>query len=486
MKPLIAVGLLALAWASANATVSAADAAGNDWPRFRGPTGDGQSPAKGLPTTWSKDRNVLWRTDLPKPLKHENVPRKELENLPNAYNPWSSPIVSGGKVFLASAGVKREEHKLLCFDLSDGKPLWETLIPPGPIANTAMNALLENADWVREKDGPPRKNTHIATGYSICTPCTDGERVFVTFGTYVLAAVDFQGKILWQKPLAKTTDKPPSGGHYANETGVTRGLCMSTSPIIYRDFVIQICESEIMAFDCKTGDLKYKTEQRFGETWATPVLAPLKGRTLLVHHRSSALVGIDPETGKVIWTSNVSNYGSSPVHSDGRVFGYMGPSSPVCFAIAVDATGDSQPREPLWTLAKTGCTHSSPLILGSTLYRYGSCFGLQGMINGVPDKHKNVPVNDTSALYCIDAKTGNLACTIPLPGVSNFTSPVATADGYLYLATGGRSYVIKTGPKPEIVGTNELDDYNVGPSPAVVDGKLIIRGSAKLWCIGKP
>jgi outer membrane protein assembly factor BamB len=164
----------------------------------------------------------------------------------------------------------------------------------------------------------------------------------------------------------------------------------------------------------------------------------------------------------------------------------MGPSSPVSFAIAVDATSDSQPVDPLWTAARAGCTHSSPLIIGSTLYRYGSSFGLQHMINGVPDKRKNVPVDDTSALYCIDARTGALTATIPLPGVSNFTSPVATADGHLYLATGGRSYVIRAGPKPEIVGTNELDDYNVGPSPALVDGKLIIRGAGKLWCIGKP
>jgi hypothetical protein len=54
------------------------------------------------------------------------------------------------------------------------------------------------------------------------------------------------------------------------------------------------------------------------------------------------------------------------------------------------------------------------------------------------------------------------------------------------VATGGRSYVVKTGPKPEVFGPNDLADYNIGPSPAIVDGKLIIRGANKLWCIGKP
>jgi hypothetical protein len=89
-------------------------------------------------------------------------------------------------------------------------------------------------------------------------------------------------------------------------------------------------------------------------------------------------------------------------------------------------------------------------------------------------------------LYCVELATGKLTSTLDMPGFTNWASPVATADGYIYFATGTKSYVIKTGPKPEIVGVSDLGDYNPAPSPAVVDGKLIIRGSSKLWCIGKP
>ena len=221
MKHVIKVSLLALVVAGSSAGVGAADTSNNDWPRFRGPTGDGVSLAKGIPTTWSATQNVLWSANLPRTVPNERLTKDDLNNPPYAYNPWSSPIVSGDKVFVATSGARREEHKLLCFNLADGKPLWETSIPPGPVTIRQMSNLLDNVDWVKTKGGPRRKNTHIAIGYDTCTPCSDGERVFVMFQSYALTALDFQGKILWQKPLAKDTDKTPAGGHYAKETDVT-------------------------------------------------------------------------------------------------------------------------------------------------------------------------------------------------------------------------------------------------------------------------
>ena len=462
-------------------------AAQHDWPRFRGPNGDGVSTATGIPTTWSKDQNVLWKTDLPKTLIHENVTRKQLEDLPNAYDPWSSPIIVGDKVFLASAGIKVDEHKLFCFNLADGKQLWEKQIPPGPIVSLQMSNLLDNVDWVKTKDGPPRKSTHTAIGYSIATPCSDGERVFVTFSTYVLTALDFQGNILWQRSLAKTTDKPPSSGHYAKETGVNLGICLGASPIVYKDTVIQVCESSIRAFDCKTGDLKYEIPLTFGEQWATPILVTLKDKTVMINHSSRTLAGYDPENGKkIFWAGNIWNYGASPVYDDGYVFGIFGGAVCTMFALPVDAnsandilanrfkkTADFSTKMPAFT-------EGSPVVFDHIVYQYVNNYNQGGLPAKIqPDKGMLVGLKRTAGSPEIVSQT-------PLPGVSNWASLVATADGYIYVATGGKSYVIKAGPKPEIVGVNDLNDYNIGPSPAVTDGKLIIRGSTKLWCIGKP
>ena len=38
--------------------------AGDNWPQFRGPTGDGHAVAKDLVTTWSETENIRWKTAI--------------------------------------------------------------------------------------------------------------------------------------------------------------------------------------------------------------------------------------------------------------------------------------------------------------------------------------------------------------------------------------------------------------------------------------
>ena len=55
-----------------------------DWLEFRGNTGQGLSDAKGLPTTWSTEDNVVWKTPI--------------EGLG-----WSSPVIVDGQIYLTTA-----------------------------------------------------------------------------------------------------------------------------------------------------------------------------------------------------------------------------------------------------------------------------------------------------------------------------------------------------------------------------------------------
>jgi hypothetical protein len=71
-----------------------------------------------------------------------------------------------------------------------------------------------------------------------------------------------------------------------------------------------------------------------------------------------------------------------------------------------------------------------------------------------------------------------------MPRISPSTSPIATADGRIYFASSGRSYVIKAGPKCEILATNDLGERDPFVTPAVSGGRLFIRGKSYLWCIG--
>ena len=86
-------------------------------------------------------------------------------------------------------------------------------------------------------------------------------------------------------------------------------------------------------------------------------------------------------------------------------------------------------------------------------------------------------------LKVIRVADGTLAFSERLTGVSTWASPIATADGRIYLASAGKSYVLKAGDKFEILATNEIGEDNRA-SAAVSDGRIYIRGDKTLYCIG--
>jgi outer membrane protein assembly factor BamB len=107
-----------------------AGASAGDWPGWRGPTGQGVCPEKGLPLEWDgrSGKNVLWKSPLPGARDKERQDQNQ-----------SSPIVKKGLIFLTlsywPAGVstkKFPEHHVVCFQASDGKQLWDTKVAPGP------------------------------------------------------------------------------------------------------------------------------------------------------------------------------------------------------------------------------------------------------------------------------------------------------------------------------------------------------------------
>ena len=65
------------------------------------------------------------------------------------------------------------------------------------------------------------------------------------------------------------------------------------------------------------------------------------------------------------------------------------------------------------------------------------------------------------------------------------TSPFITPEGHLYAASSGKSYVVKAGPKVEVLATNDLGDPS-NASPAVAGGRIYLKGRRYLWCIGAP
>src|ERR1043166_3544536 len=95
----------------------------------------------------------------------------------------------------------------------------------------------------------------------------------------------------------------------------------------------------------------------------------------------------------------------------------------------------------------------------------------------------DLPHPQSDVLKCLDQASGSLIFNERLPGVSTWASPFSTSDGRIYFASAGRSYVIKAGPKLEILATNEIGEENRA-SAAVSNKKILLRGNKNLYCIG--
>ena len=134
----------------------------DDWPAFRGPSGNGLSSESKAPTTWAPDKNIKWKVALPQKGN-------------------GSPIVSNGRVFIAGSEDKEGKVRALyCFDRKDGKQL-----------------------WVKKVEFGKEMRTHGTNTHSPSTPASDGKSVVVWHGSAGLHCYDFEGKALWSRDLGE-------------------------------------------------------------------------------------------------------------------------------------------------------------------------------------------------------------------------------------------------------------------------------------------
>jgi len=412
--------------------MAATTARADDWPGWRGPTGMGQAPNKALPLTWGgkDDDNVLWKAPL---FDGKDKVRFDQNQ--------SSAAVKGEHVYVTLSywpeGVVAEkaapEHHVVCFRKSDGRRLWDTRVPAGR--------------WVF-KD--------LRGGYTVPTPAADGEHVYVLFGSSVAAALDLEGKIVWRKEI----------------TPFAFDVALGTSPVLYRDTVLLTWDqtdktSRLIALDSKTGEVKWEKKRPTAD-WAhsTPVLAEVKGKTQLLVGAANAVEGLDPESGEMLWSCTSPDKARigdtvSPVLAGGVVYCDSGRGGP---GIAVDPTGagDVTKTHLKWKVARVPEGFGSPVAAGDYLYR----------------------LHSPGTVTCWKLSDGAPAYVERLAGVAVAPSPFATPDGRLYFASAGKSYVVKAGPKFEVLGTGDLGDPSQA-SPAVADGRIFLRGGRNLYCIGK-
>ena len=414
--------------------------AGEHWPAWRGPAGNGHSDETNLPLTWGGKNHeyLLWKSPL---FPNDKVKRDQNQ---------SSPVVWRDRVFVTlsywpegTTDKDYPEHHVVCFSIKDGKQLWDTIIAPGP--------------W---------KLTDLRGGYTAPTPATDGERVYAIFGSSVVAAVDMNGKIAWRKEIKPHNFDVAWGASPI----VFSPLPLGEGPGVRASTLIVVCDhiqsnrtSTIYAFDGKSGDVRWEKKRPDADwTHSTPLLAKVKDKMQLLTATHSGPHGLDPETGETLWFFNESKQIGdtvTPTFRDGLVYVDSGRGS---MGVAVDATGsgDVTKTHLKWKIPAVGSGFSSPLLVGDYLYR----------------------LHGADVVSCWKWTTGEEVFKERLEGIDTAISPFATADGRIYCASANRSYVLKAGPKLEVLGKSDLGDASRA-SPAVAAGRIYLKGGRFLYCV---
>ena len=421
-----------------------------DWPHWRGPDGRRISTERGLPTVWSRDAGVVWRT----PLRGLGV---------------SSPIVAGDLVFLTSqlglGPLRAGGHPALVRggpDPSGERPLGGQRVDSAGDGVAFLVSAFNRADgalaWEYEVEAAgDLPEAHQKHNMASPSATSDGERVFAWFATGQLVALDMSGGLVWERHLAR--DYGPFEivwGH-------------SSSPTVYEDLLILQCDHEpgsyLLALDRRTGDERWKVDRGAGlRSFSTPTVVPGPDGDELIVNASERLDAYDPSTGEWLWSAGGPNQYPVPAATYdeyGTLYTSRGHRAGPYMAIRLGGRGDVGETHVAWRVP-TGAPYIS-----SILYYDGLIY----MANG------------SGIVTAVDAETGRRVWQDRLGGIYS-ASPVA-GDGKVYLfSETGETLVLEAGRELTVLAENDLGERVVS-SPAVSDGRIFIRTDESLIAVGR-
>ena len=313
-------------------------------------------------------------------------------------------------------------------------------------------------------EGTPRVMKQPMNTYASETPATDGKRIYAYFGMTGLFCYDMDGKLLWKRDL----------GAFKTQSGWGTG----SSPVIYRDVLyIQVdneVNSFIVAIDASTGDEKWRAEREEKTSYSTPYIWKNKIRDELVAMGKTAR-SYDLKTGKVLWELKVAGEQTipSPVGDEERLYlGNAGGQEAKgdLYAVKAGASGDITPDAGEssgngieWSFPDAGFGNSSPLLYEGLLYLFSS----------------------RGDVTCYNAADGKQIYKQRPGGIGGiWASPWVYNDKIWFLDDKGVTRVMKAGKKYELLSQNSLDDQ-FWSSVAITGDAYIFKGAKKMFCVKK-
>ena len=411
----------------------------DEWPQFRGPSGDGQSQASDLPLTFDDAADVVWKSAI--------------DGLG-----YSSPVVFHNRLYITTAIVTPASPELaqertkddplahlrqvaarvvlraVCLDCDTGRIRYDVevleLIEPMPIQDF---------------------NT-----YASPTPIIDNNRLYCDFGEFGTVCLDVAtGKVLWTRHLP-----------------IQHFVGPGSSPAICGDVLVLVRDGGdqqyIMGVDKLTGETVWRTPRppidspipQLRKAFSTPLLIDADGRQQLVIPGAQWVVAYEPATGAEIWRVNHGRGFSNvprPVYGHGMVYICTGFPQAELWAIRVSGQGDVTETHVAWKAEKQVPKRSSPILVGGELF----------------------VVSDGGIATCFDAVTGATNWQERLPGDYS-ASPIATDGKVYFFGESGHITVVRAGKEYQQLATSRIDGRLMA-SPAIAGKAIFIRTDTHMY-----
>jgi len=397
-----------------------------DWPEWRGPDFNGSSPAKNLPATLDKSKNLLWTTHLP------GISA-------------STAIISGDHLFVSCIDNQSSKLLAMCLDRKDGHITWQKDVGVGFKSNDRNNMASPS-------------------------PVTDGKNAWFYFGTGDLAAFDLAGTQLWSRNLQKDY------GNFSVQ------WIYASSPLLYRGkLYVQVLhrsdDSYLLCIDPASGRELWRQVrpnqalEESKESYATPVPVENNGKSEIVLIGGDVVTAHDPDSGKEIWRCG----GWNPTKIDhwrvvcsvvaaGDLIIACPPKGGKLFAIRDGGEGDVTATRVAWTSKGASSDVCVPLFYKGNLY----------VLDG-----------DRKTIACLDPKTGEEKWSGKLGGSHVFRSSPTGADDRIYcINEGGEAWVVSA-DEFRILGKSAIGMRPTRGSIAATDGQIVVHTGDLLEAFGK-
>lgn len=445
------------------------------WPQFRGPEGSGVAQAGRIPLHFGANSNVLWKLDVP--------------------SGHSSLAIWDALIFFT--GCESNQLFVGCIDRETGRELWRRTAPPASIERTT------------------------SMGSPACsTPVTDGQRVYAYFGSYGLLCFRTNGAPEWQLPLPEPITQHGTG----------------TSPILAGDNVILLCDQDtgsyLLAVNRITGKTAWRTERPgFRRGFSTPLAFQSSGRELVIVGGTLKAVAYDARDGAEVWSLSgfpnemcaspvsgrglvylggwTSGVGNTPMtnftallkladkNGDGMISQEEAVGPAAMHFPYIDANKDGQISREEWETIEHVFNESKNAFFAIDPTGHGDITQSHArwrQTNGLPYvpsplfyQDRIYLVKNNGLLTCYNAVTGAPLYVEQKLGAGGdyYASPVAIEGQILLTSRKGILTIVKAGDTFEVLARNDMEE-SILATPALVDGKIYLRGLNRVYAIGEP